>query len=146
MSHPLDDLDSPIEDVPPLELEPTTHYLPDSPEGHMHTLSPDKSPSELWQQWLDHLESPVSHKHFLSPSSPSSAPMRQRTSWEGSYQSITPQILLPIASISPLSQGDWSISSKESLDSSLSTQAPIPVNDNELSLNWITLTHDYQKG
>ena len=40
---------SPMLDTPPLELEPAMHYLLDSPEGHMHTLSPDKSPTEPWQ-------------------------------------------------------------------------------------------------
>ena len=49
VSHPLDDQDSPMSDMPPLEPEPAMPYLPDSPEGHMHTLSPDKSPTELWQ-------------------------------------------------------------------------------------------------
>ena len=44
VSCPLDDPDSPMEDAPPLEPEPATHYLLDSPEGHMPTLSPDESP------------------------------------------------------------------------------------------------------
>ena len=46
VSLPMDNLDSPMTDAPPLEPEPVTPYLPDSPEGHMHTLSPDKSPTE----------------------------------------------------------------------------------------------------
>ena len=50
---PMDDLDSPMMDMPPLEPDPVMPYLPDSPEGHIHTLSPDKSPTEPWQQWLD---------------------------------------------------------------------------------------------
>ena len=45
VSHPLDDQDSPMSDAPPLEPEPAMHYLPDSPEGHMYTLLPDKSPT-----------------------------------------------------------------------------------------------------
>ena len=49
VSWPVDDLDSPILDVPLLEPEPVMPYLPDSPEGHMHTLSPDESPTEPWQ-------------------------------------------------------------------------------------------------
>ena len=49
VSWPVDDLDSPMLDVPPLEPEPVTPYLLDSPEGHIHTLSPDKSPTEPWQ-------------------------------------------------------------------------------------------------
>ena len=48
VSWPVDDLDSPMADTPPLEPEPVTPYLPDSPEGHTHTLSPDKSPTEPW--------------------------------------------------------------------------------------------------
>ena len=49
VSCPLDDQDTPMLDMPLLDPEPATHYLPDSPEGHMHTLSPDKSPTEPWQ-------------------------------------------------------------------------------------------------
>ena len=45
----LDDQDSPMSDMPPLEPEPVTPYLLDSLEGHTHTLSPDKSPTEPWQ-------------------------------------------------------------------------------------------------
>ena len=87
VSCPLDDQDSPMSDMLPLEPEPAMHYLPDSQEGHMHTLSSDKSPTEPWQQWLDCLESPVSCKHSLLPSSPSSVPIKQCTSQEGSYHS-----------------------------------------------------------
>ena len=143
---PVDNLDSPMSDTLPLEPEPATPYLPDSPEGHMHTLSPDKSPTEPWQQWLDCLDSPVSCKHSLSPSSPSSAPIRQYTSWEGSYQSIMPQTLSPTASTLPLSKGNQLASTLESLDSTPSMQTPTPVDDNELLLNWVTLAHTYQKG
>ena len=50
VSQPVDDLDSPMSDAPPLEPDPVTPYLPDSPEGHTHTLSPDKSPTEPQQQ------------------------------------------------------------------------------------------------
>ena len=146
VSQPMDDLDSPMLDTPLLEPEPVTPYLPDSPEGHMHTLSPDKSPTEPWQQWLDRPDSPVSCKHSLSPSSPSSAPIRQRTSWEGSYHSIMPQTSSPTASTKALSEGNQSTSSLESLDSTPSTQTPVPVDDNELSLNWVTLAHAYWKG
>ena len=46
VSQPVDDLDSPILDALPLEPEPVMPYLLDSPGGHMHTLSPDKSPTE----------------------------------------------------------------------------------------------------
>ena len=146
VSFPLDDQDSPMSDKLPLEPEPAMPYLPDSPEGHMHTLLPDESPTEPWQQWLDHPDSPVSQKHSLSPSSPSSVPIRQCTSQEGSYHSITPPILSPAASTSPLSEGNQSASSSESLDSTPSMQTPTPVDNNELSLNWVTLAHAYQKG
>jgi len=99
--HPLEDPDSPMEDAPPIEPEPATHYLPDSPEGHMHTLSPEESPIKPWQRWLTEPNSPVSCKHSLLPTSPSSTPIRQHTSREGSYQSIMPAASSPIASTSP---------------------------------------------
>ena len=143
---PVDDLDSPMSDTPPLEPDPVMPYLLDSPESHMHTLSPDKSPTEPWQWWLNRPDSPVSCKHSLSPSSPSSAPIRQCTSWEGSYHSITPQTSSPTASTKALSEGNQSASSLESSDSTPSTQTPTPVDDNELSLNWVTLAHTYWKG
>jgi len=44
VENPLEDPDSPMEDAPPLEPEPVTHYEPDTPEGHTHTLSPEESP------------------------------------------------------------------------------------------------------
>ena len=146
VSQPVDDSDSPMSDAPLLEPDPVTPYLPDSPEGHMHTLSPDKSPTEPWQQWLDRPDSPVSRKHSLSLSSPSSAPIRQRTSQEGSYHSITPQTLSPAASTEALNEGNQSASSSESLDLTPSTQTPVPVDDNELLLNWVMLAHAYRKG
>ena len=146
VSQPVDNLDSPMSDVPPLKPDPVTPYLPNSPEGHMHTLSPDESPIEPWQRWLDHPDSPVSRKHSLSPSSPSSAPIRQHTSREGSYHSITPQTSLPAASIEASSEGNQSASTSESSDSTPSMQTPMPVDDNELSLNWVTLAHAYWKG
>jgi len=37
----LEDPDSPMEDTPPLEPEPVTHYEPDVPRGQTHTLSPE---------------------------------------------------------------------------------------------------------
>ena len=49
VSWPVDDLDSPMSNVPPLEPDPVTPYLPDSLGGNMHTLSPDESPTEPWQ-------------------------------------------------------------------------------------------------
>jgi len=92
----LEDPDSPMEDTPPLEPQPVTHYEPDVPEGQTHTLSSEESPIEPWRAYLTQPSSPVSCKHSLSPTSPSSAPIRQRTSREGSYQSITPSALSPI--------------------------------------------------
>ena len=146
VSWPMDDLDSPMSDAPLLEPDPVMPYLPDSPEGHTHTLSPDESPTEPWQWWLDHPDSPVSRKHSLSPSSPSSAPIRQCTSWEGSYHSITPQTSLPAASTEALNEGNQLVLTLESLDSTPATQTPTPVDNNELSLNWVTLAHTYWKG
>ena len=49
VSQPVDDLHSPMSDVPLIEPDPVTPYLPDSPGSHMHTLLPDESPTEPWQ-------------------------------------------------------------------------------------------------
>jgi len=103
VENPLEDPDSPMEDALPLEPEPVTHYEPDTPEGHMKTLSSQESPIEPWQKWLSHSNSPVSCKHSLSPTSPFSAPIQQCTSCKGSYQSITPSALSPIAGTLPQS-------------------------------------------
>ena len=75
VENPLEDPDSPMEDALPLEPEPVTHYEPDTPEGHMKTLSPEESPIVPWEECLTQPSSPVSHKHSLSPTSPSSAPI-----------------------------------------------------------------------
>jgi len=75
VENPLEDPDSPMEDAPPLEPEPVTHYKPDIPKGHMHTLSSQESPIEPWQRSLSCSNSSVSHKHSLSPTSRSSAPI-----------------------------------------------------------------------
>ena len=40
VENPLEDPDSPMEDMPSLEPEPVTHYGPDVPRGHTKTLSP----------------------------------------------------------------------------------------------------------
>jgi len=101
VENPLEDPDSPMEDTPPLEPEPVTHYEPDVPGGQTHTLSPEEFPVAPWEEYLTYPDSPVSYKHSLSPTSPSSAPIQQRTSHEGSYQSITPSASSPIASTSP---------------------------------------------
>jgi len=99
VENPLEDPDSPMEDVP-LEPEPVTCYEPDVPGGQTHTLSLEESPIEPWEAYLTQPSSPVSRKHSLSPTSPSSAPIRQCTSHEGSYQSITPSASSPIAGTS----------------------------------------------
>ena len=110
VENPLEDPDSPMEDTPPLEPEPFIPYKPDVPRGQTHTLSPEESPIEPWEAYLTQPSSPVSRKHSLSPTSPSSAPIHQRTSREGSYQSITPSASSPIAGTSPQSQGYQSTS------------------------------------
>ena len=52
VENPLEDPDSPMEDAPPLEPEPVTHYEPDVPRGQTHTLSPEESPIKPWQAYL----------------------------------------------------------------------------------------------
>jgi len=94
--HPLEDPDSPMEDAPPIEPAPTTYYLPDSPEGHTHTLSPGEPPIKPWKAYLTQPNSPVSRKHLLLPTSPASVPICQYTSREGSYQSIMPTASSPV--------------------------------------------------
>jgi len=142
---PLDDLDSPMEDALPLEPEPFIPYAPDIPGGNMHTLSPEESPIIPWQEYLVP-DSPVSRKHSLSPTSSFSAPIRQRTSREGSYKSITPSALSPIAGTSPQSQGYQSTSPKGSADNPSSTQSSTDDVDSKMALNWVTINTDYLKG
>jgi len=145
VENPLEDQDSPMEDAPPLEPEPFIPYEPDVPGGNTHTLSPEESPIIPWQEYLAP-DSPVSHKHSLSPTSPSSAPIRQRTSREGSYQSITPPALSPIAGTSPQSQGYQSTSPRGSADKPSSTQSSTDNADIDMALNWVTINTDYLKG
>jgi len=146
VSNPLEDPDSPMEDAPPLEPSPVTHYEPDVPEGQIYTLSPRELPIEPWTAYLTQPSSPVSRKHSLSPTSPSSAPIRQRTSREGSYQSITPSTLSPIAGTSPQSQGYQSTSHGGSADNPSSTQSSADDADSDMALNWVTINTDYLKG
>jgi len=146
VENPLEDPDSPMEYAPPLEPEPVTHYEPDIPGGHTKTLSPQESPIEPWEAYLTQPSSPVSHKHSLSPTSPSSAPIQQRTSHEGSYQSITPSASSPIAGTSPQSPGYQSTSSGGSADNPSSTQSSADDADNDMALNWVTINTDYLKG
>ena len=143
--NPLEDPDSPMEDAPPLEPEPFIPYEPDVPGGNTHTLSSEESPVIPWQEYLVP-NSPVSRKHSMSPTSPSSAPIRRRTSREGSYHSITPITLSPIAGTSPQSQGYQSTSPGGSADNPSSTQSSADDADSDMALNWVTINTDYQKG
>jgi len=146
VENPLEDPDSPMEDAPPLEPEPVTHYKPNVPRGQMHTLSPEEFPIEPWQAYLTQPSSPVSRKHSLSPTSPLSAPIHQCTSREGSYQSITPAALSPIASTLPQSQGHQSTSSEESADNPSAMQSSAEDVDSDMALNWVTIKSNYHKG
>jgi len=143
VENPLEDPDSPMEDAPPLEPEPVTHYEPDIPGGHTKTLSPEESPIAPWEEYLTQPSSPVSCKHSLSPTSPSSVPIHQRTSREGSYHSITPSALSPIAGTSPQSQGYQSTSPKGSADNPSSTQSSADDVDSDMALNWVTINTNY---
>ena len=145
VENPLEDPDSPMEDVPPLEPQTVTHYEPDVPGGHTKTLSPEEFPIAPWEEYLTQPSSPVSRKHSLSPTSPSSAPIRQCTSREGSYQSITPPTSLPIAGTSPQSQGYQSTSPGGFADNPSSTQSSADNADNDMALNWVTINTDYLK-
>jgi len=146
VENPLEDPDSPMEDTPPLEPEPVTHYEPDVPRGQTHTLSLEESPIEPWRAYLTQPSSPVSCKHSLSPTSPSSAPICQRTSREGSYQSIMPAASSPITSTLPQSQGYQSTSLGESADNPSATQSSAEDVDSNMALNWVTIKSDYHKG
>jgi len=74
VENPLEEPNSPMEDMLPLEPKPVTHYEPDIPRGHMHTLTPQESPIEPWQAYLSHNNSPESCKCSASPTSPLSHP------------------------------------------------------------------------
>jgi len=146
VENPLEDPDSPMEDVPPLEPEPVTRYEPDVPGGQTHTLSLEESPIKPWEAYLTQPSIPVSHKHSLSPTSPSSAPIRQCTSYEGGYQSITPSASSPIAGTSPQSQGYPSTSSRGSSDNPSAMQSSADNADSNMALNWVSINTDYLKG
>jgi len=145
VENPLEDPDSPMEDALPLEPEPVTYYEPDVPEGRTKTLSLGESPTTPWEEYLTQPNSPVSCKHSLSPTSPSSAPIRQRTSREGSYQSITPSTSSPIAGTLLQSQGYQLTSPGGSADDPSSTQSSTEDADNDMALNWVTINTDYLK-
>jgi len=143
VENPLEDQDSPIEDTLPPKLEPT-QYL--NTEDGTVTIPTGEFPIGTWRMYHDDPPPPVSRKHSLSPTSPSSAPIRQRTSREGSYQSITPSASLPIASTSPQSQGYQSTSPRGSADNPSSTQSSADDADSDMALNWVTINTDYLKG
>jgi len=145
VENPLEDPDSPMEDAPSLEPEPFIPYEPNVPGGNTHALSPEEFPVIPWQEYLVP-DSLVSRKHSLSPTSHSSAPIRQRTSREGSYQSITPSASSPISGTSPQSQGHQLTSSQGSADNSSPTQSSADDTDSEMALNWVTINTDYLKG
>jgi len=146
VENPLEDPDSPIEDAPPLEPQPVTHYEPDVPGGQTHTLSPEESPITPWEAYLTQPSSPVSRKHSLSPTSPFLTPIHQRTSRDGSYHSITPTTLSPIAGTLPQSQGYQLTSPGGSTDNPSSTQSSADDVDSKMTLNWVTINTDYLKG
>jgi len=143
VENPLGDQDSPVEDAPPLPLEPT-QYL-NTEDGTVH-LANKEPPLRVWTEYHDAPPSPISRKHSLSPTSSSSAPIRQRTSREGSYQSITPSAPSPIAGTSPQSQGYQSTSPRGSADNPSSTQSSADDADSDMALNWVTINTDYLKG
>jgi len=143
VENPLEDQDSPIEDALPIKLEPT-QYL--NTEDSTVTVPFGESPIRTWIKYHDDPPSPVSRKHSLSPTSPSSAPIQQRTSREGSYHSITPTASSPMTSTSPQSQNHQSTSSEESADNPSSMQSSADDTDNDMALNWVTINMDYLKG
>jgi len=143
VENPLEDQDSPVEDTPPPPLEPT-QYL--NTEDGTVAIPTREFPIRTWRTYHDRPLSPVSRKHSLSPTSPSSVPIRQRTSREGSYQSITPSASLPIAGTSPQSQGYQSTSPGGSADNPSSTQSSADDADSDMALNWVTINTDYLKG
>jgi len=146
VENPLEEPDSPMEDTPPLEPELVTHYKPNVPGGHMHTLAPQELPIEPWQAYLSHSNSPESCKCSISPTSPLSTPIHQCTSRKGSYQSITPAALSPVNSASPQSQGYQSTSSGESTDNFPATQSSTEDVDSDMALNWVSIKTNYHKG
>jgi len=142
VENPLGDQDSPIEDAPPIKLEPT-QYL--NTKDSTVTVPTGEFPIRTWKEYHDD-PSPISHKHSLSPTSSFSASRRQRTSRDGSYHPITPTALSPIAGTSPQSQGHQSTSPGGSADNPSSTQSSADDADSDMALNWVTINTDYLKG
>jgi len=143
VENPLEDQDSPIEDAPPPKLEPT-QYL--NTEDGTVAIPAGEFPIRTWREYHDGPPPPISRKHSLSPTNPSSAPICQHTSREGSYHSITPTASLPIAGTSPQSQGYQLTSPGGSADNPSSTQSSADDADSDMALNWVTINTDYLKG
>jgi len=137
--------EEPLEDSP-IEDAPTVYYLPDIPEGPIHTLHPERSPAVPWKEHYENPSPPLFRKRSVLPTSPSSAPVRQRTSREGSYHSITPTASSPIAGTSSQSQNYQSTSSGGSADNPSPTQSSADDADSDMALNWVTINTDYLKG
>jgi len=140
VENPLEDPDSPIKDAP------TVYYLPDIPDGPIHTLHPERAPAAPWKEHYEDPSPPLSRKRSVSPTSPSSAPIRQRTRREGSYHSITPTTPSPIAGTLPQTQENQTTSSGGSADNPSSTQSSADDADSDMALNWVTINTDYLKG
>jgi len=140
VENPLEDPDSLIEDAP------TVYYLPDIPQGPIHTLHPERSLAAPWKEHYEDSSPPLFRKRSVSPTSPSSAPIRQRTSREGSYHSITPTTSSPIDGTSLQNQGNQSTSLGGSADNPSSTQSSADNADSDMALNWVTINTDYLKG
>jgi len=140
VENPLEDPDSLIEDAP------TVYYLPDISEGPIHTLHPERVPAVPWKEHYEEPSPPLFRKRSVSPTSPSSAPICQRTSREGSYHSITPTTSSPIAGTSSQSQDYQSTSLKGPADNPSSTQSSADDADSDMALNWVTINTDYLKG
>ena len=137
--------EQPLEDSP-IEDAPTVYYLPDIPEGPIHTLHLERSLAEPWKEHYEDPIPPLIRKRSVLPTSPSSPPVRQRVNRGGSYHSITPTTLSPIAGTSSQSQDHQSTSSGGSADNPSPTQSSADDADSDMALNWVTINTDYLKG
>jgi len=140
IEQPEEDPDSPMKDAPAV----VGHYPPE--DGPAYVLDSDESPIRPWEEYHKDPSPPVSRKHSRSPTSPSSAPIRQRTTRGGSYHSITPAASSPVASTSSQNPEHQSASSEGSADNPSSTQSSADDVDNAMALNWVTINTDYRKG
>jgi len=137
--------EQPLEDSP-IEDAPTVYYLPDIPGRLIHTLHPERTPAAPWKEHYEDPSPPLARKRSTSPTSPSSAPIRQRTGRGGSYHSITPTTPSPIAGTLPQNQENQATSSGGSADNPSSTQSSANDVDSDMALNWVTINTDYLKG